>query len=64
MSRSYLLVLGVWSSNIHVIDTTTSPRASRLHKVIEGSAIKARAVLCAPHTVHCLGSKIIISNLG
>ena len=64
MSRSYLLVPGVRSSNIHIVDTATDPRAPRLHKVIEGSEIKARTDLSAPHTVHCLGSEIIISMLG
>ena len=64
MSRSYLLVPGVRSSNIHIVDTATNPRAPRLHKVIEGSEIKARTDLSAPHTVHCLGSEIIISMLG
>ena len=64
MSRNYLLVPGVRSSNIHIVDTATDPRAPRLHKVIEGSEIKARTDLSAPHTVHCLGSEIIISMLG
>ena len=64
MSRSYLLVPGVRSSNIHIIDTASDPCAPRLHKIIEGSEIKAKTDLSAPHTVHCLGSEIIISMLG
>jgi selenium-binding protein 1 len=64
MSRSYLLVPGVRSSNIHVVDTATDPRAPRLHKIIEGSEIKSKTDLSAPHTIHCLGSEIIISMLG
>ncbi|MEC7211168.1 MAG: selenium-binding protein SBP56-related protein, partial [Pseudomonadota bacterium] len=64
MTRSYLLVPGVRSSNIHIVDTATDPRAPRLHKIIEGSDIKAKTDLSAPHTVHCLGSEIIISMLG
>ena len=64
MTRSHLLVPGVRSSNIHVVDTATDPRSPRLHKVIEGAEIKARTDLSAPHTVHCLGSDIIISMLG
>lgn len=64
MSRSHLLVPGVRSSNIHVVDTATDPYAPRLSKVIEGAEIKSRTNLSAPHTVHCPGSEIIISMLG
>ena len=62
--RRYLLVPGVRSSRIHVVDTMTDPRAPRMHKVIEGDEIKEKTNLSAPHTVHCLGSEIIISMLG
>ena len=64
MSRKYLLVPGVRSNNIHVIDTATDPFAPRIHKIIEGSEIKSKTNLSGPHTVHCLGSEIIISFLG
>jgi selenium-binding protein 1 len=64
MSRKYLLVPGVRSNNIHVVDTATDPRAPRLHKVIDGAEIKSKTDLSGPHTVHCLGSEIIISMLG
>jgi hypothetical protein len=56
MSRRYLIVPGVRSSNLHIVDTM-DPRAPRLHKVIEGAEIKAKTDLSAPHTVHCLGSE-------
>ena len=36
MSRRYLLLPGVRSNNIHIVDTATDPRAPRLHKVIDG----------------------------
>ena len=62
--RRYLVVPGVRSSNLHIVDTGANPREPRLHKVIDGSEIKARTNLSAPHTVHCLGSDIIISMLG
>jgi len=64
MERKYLLVPGVRSTNIHIVDCGTDPRNPRLHKVIEGAEIKAKTNLSAPHTVHCLGSEIIISMLG
>ena len=64
MSRSYLLVPGVRSSNIYIVDTATDPRSPRLFKTIKGADIKSKTDLSAPHTVHCLGSEIIISMLG
>ena len=64
MSRKYLILPGVRSNNLHIVDTVTDPRAPQLHKVIDGNKIKAKADLSGPHTVHCLGSEIIISFLG
>ena len=62
--RRFLIVPGVRSSRIHIVDCVTDPRKPQLHKVIEGSEIKKKTNLSAPHTVHCLGSDIIISMLG
>ncbi len=62
--RKFMIVPGVRSSRIHIIDTATDPANPTLHKVIEGDEIKAKTNLSAPHTVHCLGSDIIISMLG
>ena len=62
--RRYLIVPGVRSSNLHIVDCLTDPRAPRLHKVIEGAEIKEKTNLSAPHTVHCLGPDVIISMLG
>jgi len=62
--RRFLILPGVRSSNLHIVDCATDPKAPRLHKVIEGKEIKEKANLSAPHTVHCLGSDIIISMLG
>ena len=62
--RKYLILPGVRSSRLHFVDTGTDPRAPRMHQVLEGSEIKAKTNLSAPHTVHCLGPDIIISMLG
>jgi selenium-binding protein 1 len=62
--RRYLILPGVRSSNLHIVDCATDPRRPRLHKVIPGNEIKTATNLSAPHTVHCLGSDIIISMLG
>ena len=62
--RRYLIVPGVRSSNLHIVDCLDDPHNPKLHMVIEGADIKAKTNLSAPHTVHCLGSDIIISMLG
>ena len=62
-SRRFLLTPGVRSSNINVIDTSDATNPV-LHKVIPGDEVKSKTNLSAPHTVHCLGSDIIISMLG
>jgi len=64
MQRRFLIVPGVRSSNLHIVDCATDPRKPSLHKVIAGSEIKAQTNLSAPHTIHCFGSDIIISMLG
>jgi selenium-binding protein 1 len=62
-SRRYLIVPGLTSSRIHVVDTL-DPRAPKMHKVIEPADVH-KAKLSAPHTVHCLADgRIMISMLG
>lgn len=62
--RRYLIVPGVRTTNFHIVDCVTDPRAPRMHKVIDGDEVKRKTNLSAPHTVHCLGSDIIVSMLG
>ena len=50
--RRYLIVPGVRSSNLHIVDCLDDPRNPKLHMVIEGADIKAKTNLSAPHTVH------------
>ena len=64
MERKYLIVPGVRTSNFYIIDTATNPRKPTLFKTIDGDEIKQKVNLSAPHTVHCLGSEIIVSMLG
>ncbi|MEL7463878.1 MAG: selenium-binding family protein [Pseudomonadota bacterium] len=61
--RKYLIMPGVRTSNLNIIDTSDA-KNPKLHKVISGDEIKAKTNLSAPHTVHCLGPDIIISMLG
>jgi methanethiol oxidase len=62
--RRYLIVPGLKSSRIHVLDAL-DPKAPRLHKVIEPETVRAKANLSAPHTVHCLpDGTVMVSMLG
>ncbi len=63
LERRYLIVPGVRTSNLHIVDCKDE-RKPKIHKVISGEQIKKITNLSAPHTVHCLGSQIIISMLG
>ena len=49
MSRGYMLVPGVRSNNIHIVDTETDPFAPSLFKTIDGAEIKAKANLSGPY---------------
>lgn len=63
-SRRYLIIPGVVSGRIHVIDTAV-PGQPKLHKVIEPDEVVRKTRLTAPHTVHCLADgRIMISMLG
>jgi selenium-binding protein 1 len=62
-SRRYLIVPGMQSSRIHIIDTI-DPRAPKLHKVIEPEEVTEKTGLTAGHTVHCLADRVMLSMLG
>ena len=59
MSRSYLLVPRVRSSNINIVSTTKNPCAQRLYNIIEGSDIKAKTDRSAQSNFHRLRSEFI-----
>ncbi|MFQ5734972.1 MAG: selenium-binding protein SBP56-related protein, partial [Planctomycetaceae bacterium] len=63
-TRRYLVLPGLLSSNVHIVDTS-HPRAPKLHKTIKGSDIRKKVNLSGPHTTHCLADgHIMISMLG
>ena len=62
--RRYLVVPGIRSSRIHIIDTKPDPRTPKIVKVIEPETIASRAGYSRPHTVHCGPNGIFISALG
>ena len=64
VERRYLLVPGLRSSRIHVVDVKEDPRAPKVVKVIEAEEIARKAGYSRPHTVHCGPDGIYVSALG
>jgi methanethiol oxidase len=64
VERRYLVVPGLRSSRIHVLDTKPDPRQPRLVKVIEPEELARRAGYSRPHTVHCGPDGIYVNALG
>jgi selenium-binding protein 1 len=64
MERRYLIVPGINSSRIHVLDTKPNPKRPTIVKVIEPETLAQRAGYAAPHTVHCGPDGIYMSALG
>ena len=64
IERRYLLVPGLRSSRIYVIDTKPDGRSLRIVKTIEAQEIANRAGYSRPHTTHCGPDGIYVSALG
>jgi methanethiol oxidase len=64
VERRYLLVPGLRSSRLHVIDTKPDPRQPRIVKVIEPEQVAERAGYSRLHTVHCAPDGIYVGALG
>ncbi len=63
--RKHLVVPGLRSSRVHIVDVATDPRAPAVVKVIEPDEIKSKTGLSSPHTVHCMpGDNVVMSMLG
>jgi selenium-binding protein 1 len=62
VERRYLLVPGLRSSNIHVVDTKGD--APKLVKTIAAGEIASKAGYSRPHTIHCGPDGIYVSALG
>ncbi|HLJ28018.1 MAG TPA: selenium-binding family protein [Candidatus Angelobacter sp.] len=62
--RRYLIVPGIRSSRIHIVDTKPDPRKPQIVKVIEPETLALRAGYSRPHTVHCGPDGIFVSALG
>ena len=64
IERRYLVVPGIRSSRIYVLDTKPDPAQPRIVKVIEPEEVIARSGYTRPHTVHCGPDGIYLSALG
>jgi selenium-binding protein 1 len=64
VERRYLLVPGLRSSRIHIIDVKDDPAQPKLVKVIEAEQLAERTGYSRPHTIHCGPDGIYVSALG
>jgi selenium-binding protein 1 len=64
VERRYLLIPGLRSSRIHVVDVKEDPHNPTLKKVIDPSEIAGKASYSRPHTIHCGPDGIYVSALG
>ena len=64
LERRYLVVPGIRSSRIYIIDTKPDPTRPTIVKVIEPDEVFDRTGYSRPHTVHCGPDAIYVSALG
>jgi selenium-binding protein 1 len=64
VERRYLVVPGIRSSRIHIVDTKPDARKPQIVKVIEPEEVFARTNYSRPHTIHCGPEAIYVSALG
>jgi len=64
IERRYLLVPGLRSSRIYIVDTQPDPKQPRIVKTIEPEEIASKAGYSRPHTSHCGPDAIYFSALG
>lgn len=64
MERRYLLLPGLRSSRIYVVDTKPNPRRPRIVRTIQPEEIQARTGYSRTHTVHCGPDAIYVNALG
>jgi selenium-binding protein 1 len=64
VERRYLIVPGLRSSRIHVLDTKPDPRQPKIVKVIEPQEVQGKTSYSRPHTTHCGPDGIYMNALG
>lgn len=64
VERRYLIIPGLRSSRIYIIDTKPHPSEAKIHKIIEPAEVFRKTGYSRPHTVHCGPEGIYVSTLG
>ena len=64
LERRYLVVPGLRSSRMYIIDTKPDPRNPTIARVIQPEEIAKRTGYSRPHTSHCGPEGIYVSALG
>ncbi|SAL45188.1 selenium-binding protein [Caballeronia terrestris] len=64
MERRYLIVPGLRSSRIHIVDTKPDPRNLSIVKTIEPEEFAEKTGYTRPHTIHCGPGGIYVTALG
>ena len=64
LERRYLIVPGIRSSRIYVLDTKPDPRQPKVVREITAEELAAKAGYSRPHTIHCGPGGIFVFNLG
>jgi methanethiol oxidase len=62
--RRYLIVPGLRSSRIYIVDTQPNPRQPHIAKILEPAEVMARSGYSRLHTVHCGPDAIYVDALG
>ncbi len=64
LQRRYLLVPGIRSSRIYVLDTQPDPRQPQLVKTVDAAELSRKAGYSRPHTLHCGPDGLFLTCLG
>jgi selenium-binding protein 1 len=64
LERRYLIIPGMRSSRIYVIDTKPNPTKAKIHKIIEPEEVFRKTGYSRPHTIHCGPEGVYVSTLG
>jgi selenium-binding protein 1 len=64
LKRRYLIIPGIRSSRIYIVDTQLDPRRPTIARIIEPEEVLHKTGYSRPHTVHCGPEGIYVSTLG
>jgi methanethiol oxidase len=64
VERRYLLVPGLRSSRMYIVDTQPDPKNPKIVKTIEPAELMEKSGYSRPHTIHCGPDAIYVGALG